>query len=346
MSSIDQVFPGYVQSCGDLYRLFLPWAFILLLVAFIFEFWAAPPSPFGMMKFIIQIFLVVLVLANSNSLITNGQVLVQNWVQQNIPTRPENVAARYQQELAQAQNAPASNKSFWSKLFSSNWFDAIIYAFLTMLSWLAMGIMYLVYTVQRAVLLLCWAVSPLLFPLLAIRPLSYLGLRHVLRILALMLWPIGNALAATVTDGLISAAVNQNFLAGHSVVGSLGYGLQNLLVLTVITIWIIFSTVMAPAFIQKMVVGSSGTASVISQTVGTFFGIGAPALGGTIAWGWQSIRSSAESSTTGSSSNGESGTQDSPPPPGSTPFDPWQPSPADPTGDKEAQDIANKIRKE
>jgi hypothetical protein len=324
----------------------LPWAFILLLVAFIFEFWAAPPSPFGMMKFIIQIFLVVLVLANSSSLITNGQTLVQNWVQQNIPARPENVAARYQQELAQAQNAPSANKSFWSKLFSSNWFDAIIYAFLTMLSWLAMGIMFLVYTLQRSVLLLCWAVSPLLFPLLAIRPLSYLGLRHVLRILAIMLWPVGNALAATVTDGLIGAAVNQNFLASHSVAGSLGYGLQNLLVLTVITIWIIFSTVLAPVFIQRMVVGSPGTASVISQTVGAFFGIGAPALGGAVAWGWQSIRSSGESSPTGSSSNGESGTQDYPPPSGSTPFDPWQPSSDDPTGDKEAQDIAHKIKKE
>src|SRR5215831_18866705 len=194
MPTLDQTFPGFVQACGALYGQFLPWCFVLLLLAFVSEFWGGPPSAYGLMKLITKLFLVVLVIANSNSFITTGQAFVQKWVQQNIPARPENVAARYAQLLAKAQNAPESNKSFWSTLFSSNWFEAIIYAVLTLVSWLAMAVMYLVYALQRSVLLVCWAVSPLLVPLLAIRPASHLGLRHILRIVAIILWPLGNAL--------------------------------------------------------------------------------------------------------------------------------------------------------
>ena len=299
-----------------------------------------------MFKFILKLFLVVMVLANSNSFITSGQSFVQQWVQQNIPARPENVAARYAQQLAQAQNAPESNTSFWSTLFSSNWFEAIIYAVLTLLSWVAMAIMYFVYAVQHAVLLTCWAMSPLLFPLLAIRPLSHLGLRHVLRILAIMLWPLGNALAATVTDGLITAAVNQSFLANHSVVGSLGYGLQNLLAIMVIAIWIIFSTVLAPAFIQKMVVGSPGSAA------GNFTDRGIT------VFNWRA------SGRRGACLGYANGTGNIPlplrlhlrrrrifPPAFSTEGEPnnsadWQPTTEDPTGDDKVRGIVAKLKKE
>ncbi|PWU19873.1 MAG: hypothetical protein C5B50_05435 [Verrucomicrobia bacterium] len=346
MNTVDQTFPGFVQACAALYGHLLPWAFILLLAAFIFEFWGGPPTAYGLLKFIVKLFLVVLVIANSNAFITNGQTFVQQWVEQNVPARPENVAARYQQQLALAQNAPESNQSFWSTLFSSNWFEAIIYAFLTLLSWLAMAAMYFIYAVQRAVLLVCWAVCPLLLPLLAVRPLSYLGLRHALRILAIMLWPVGNALAACFTDGLIGVAVDQNFLASHSISGSLGYGLQNLLAITVIAIWIIFSTVLAPAFVQKMVVGSPGAASAITQTASTLLSVGAPALGGAVAWGWQTVSSAAESKQTSTSTSSESPPPDSPPGPPSSPPAPWQPGADDPTGDKEVSQLISKLKRQ
>jgi hypothetical protein len=345
MATFDQTFPGFITACSSLYSQLLPWAGALLLIAFIFEFLGGPPSAFGMFKFILKLFLVVMVLANSNSFITSGQSFVQQWVQQNIPARPENVAARYSQQLAQAQDAPESNTSFWSTLFSSNWFEAIIYAVLTLLSWVAMAIMYFVYAVQHAVLLTCWAMSPLLFPLLAIRPLSHLGLRHVLRILAIMLWPLGNALAATVTDGLISAAVNQSFLASHSVAGSLGYGLQNLLAIMVITIWIIFSTILAPAFIQKMVVGSPGSAAAISQTVASLFSIGAPAVGGALAWGMQTAREYSAPAAAASAGQDDFSSSFSIEGEPNNSAD-WQPTTEDPTGDDKVRGIVAKLKKE
>jgi hypothetical protein len=343
MATFDQTFPGFITACAVLYRDLLPWAACLLLIAFIFEFMGSPPSAFGMMKFILKLFLVVMILANSNSFITTGQAFVQQWVQQNIPARPEAVAARYAQQLAQAQNAPESNQSFWSTLFStSNWFEAIIYAVLTLLSWIAMAMMYFIYAVQHVALLACWAMSPLFFPLLAIPPLSHLGLRHLLRILAVMLWPLGNALAATVTDGLISAATDQSFLASHSIAGSLGYGLQNLLAVMVITLWIVFSTVLAPAFIQRMVVGSPGSATAISQTIQSLFSLGAPALGQAFAWGWNTSREGSQSAVESGDAPAFVGNFS---PSGTASPSAWQPTTDDPTGDKTVNEIVEQLKK-
>jgi hypothetical protein len=345
MNSIDQTFPGLVTSCAQLYALLMPWGMALMVLAFAFQFWSGPLSPIHWLKFIAMLFCVVLLLAQAHTLINSGQTLIQQWVQQNIPSRPENVAARYKQKLAEAQNAPElKNKSFWRTLFSSNWFEALIYAFLVLISWLAMAMIWFIYNVQRVVLLLCWALCPLLFPLMTIRPVSGIGIRHLLRIIAVVLWPLGLALAATCTDGLLDSAVNQDFLTNHAIAGSLGYGLQNLLAITVIAIWIIISTVAAPAVIHKLIVGSPGSATVITSASSLVAGVALPGIFKSVSFLWQSrdqIRGMFSSSST---------SQPPPPSPGASGSDPsaplpWEPNPGDPTGDQAAQAIVEETKK-
>ncbi len=277
MTPFDQAFPGLLKACMVLYALFLPWSLAILVSAFAFEFWHGPMPPGELIKFLIKLFLVVMLVSKSHDLINDGQALVQHWVEQNIPARPDNVAARYQQLLAAAQNAPANqDQSFWDTLFSSNFFEAIIYALLTLISWLSMAVLFLVYSVQRAVLLFCWALCPLLFPLLAIRPLSNWGLNHFLRIIGIILWPLGLALAATFTDGLLDTAAQQNLLAGSSVLGSLGYGLKTLAAVVVVAIWVLVSSVLAPVYIQRLVAGSGGATMLITKAADLMTGIALP----------------------------------------------------------------------
>ncbi len=362
MTPFEQAFPGFVKSCTDLNAALLPWAMVLLIIAFAVEFWHGPPSPVRLIQFIVLVFFVILLLAKSHKLVTDGQVFVQQWVEQNIPARPENVAARYKELLASAQNAPSGQDvSFWDTLFSANWFEAIMYAVLTLISWLAMAVLFFVYSVQRAVLLLCWAISPLLFPCLAIRPVSSLGLRHALRILSIELWPIGLALAATFTDGLLDAAAAQDFVGGGSVVGSLGYGLKTLLAVGVVALWIMFSSVLAPVYIQKLIVGSSGPAAVLTQAahlmttiaLPSYFGL--PAAASSVRHAASSVMEGAErlwqrARGANTASAGGAGADEMlaalpttfTPPPSSKP---WQPGPEDLTGDRFAQHIADEARK-
>lgn len=176
MTSLDPILPGFIKACAQLYAALLPWGMALLVTAFAVEFWHGAPTAADLIKLLVKVFLVVLLVAKSQDLINDGQKIVQQWVEHYVPALPENVAARYKEKLAEAQNDPSlGDRSFLGTLFSSDWFEAIIFAVLTLVSWLAMAVLFFVYCVQRAALLLCWVLSPLLFPLMAIRPLSGMG---------------------------------------------------------------------------------------------------------------------------------------------------------------------------
>lgn len=364
MTPFEQTFPRFVQSCADLNAALLPWAMILLVIAFAVEFWHGPPSPIRLIQFLVLLFLVVLLLAQSHALVTDGQMFVQQWIEQCIPARPENVAARYKELLASAQNAPAGQdqSSFWDTLFSANWFEAIMYAVLTLISWLAMAVLFLVYNLQRAILLLCWAISPLLFPCLAIRPVSSLGLRHLLRIIGIILWPIGLALAATFTDGLLDAAAAQDFIGGGSVLGSLGYGLKTLLAVGVVAIWILVSSALAPLYIQKLIVGSAGPAQVLTHAAQLVSNTGLPsyfglpvaahsarqAVSATLHGAgqvWQRMHTSTTPAPNTHSVIGEQNLAAFRSATAGPSSAPWRPNPGDPSGDQQAREIAEAARK-
>lgn len=356
MNPPDQALSGFINACADLHASFLPWTLPLLVISFATEFWHRPPTPYGLLKFLVKLFLVILLVTEAHSLINDGQALVQQWVEHNVPTLPGNVAVRFQEKLAQAQNDPTlKDQSFLRTLFSSHWFEAIIFAVLTLVAWLAMGVQYLVYYAQRVVLMLCWTLSPLLFPLLAIRPVSHIGLKHVLRTIGIILWPIGLALASTCTDGLLDVATNQTFL-GPTAAGSLGRGLITLLCLGLISGWIIVSTVVVPAYTQRIFTGSSGAADVMMHGAEMLANTSLQTMGAapaTIQRIVQRGQSAWESATRflhrSTSSNPEATamelvhqrlapTSETPPPT-------WQPSPGDPTGDAQARAIVERTKK-
>lgn len=370
MTPFEQAFPAFVRGCADVHGLLVPWGMALLVIAFAVEFWHGPPAPGELLKFIVKLFLVVLLITKSQDLINDGQTIIHNLIENHVPARPENVAARYQDRLAEAQNAPTKDdRSFWDTLFSANWFEAIVYAVLTLVSWLAMAVLFFVYSVQRALLLLCWAVSPLLFACIAIRPVSGMGLRHVLRIVGIMLWPLGLALAATFTDGLLDAAAAQDFVGGTSVVGSLGYGLKTLLAVAVVAIWILFSSVLAPVYIQKLLTGSSGPTTVITKASDLLTDVAFPAYLGAPAAG-RALRRGARAAADGATwlwdaacrpRTCPTGTETSAGSPPTVVSDPstipsqkdssqsqdmeWRPTPEDPTGDRDAAATLDRFKR-
>lgn len=343
-SPFEQTFPGFVQSCADLHELLVPWGFAILVVSFAFKFYAGPPSPLGLVRFLIKVFLIAMLIANAHRLINDGQALLVRWTLTHVPARPENVAARYREKLAEAQNAPQQrDQSFLSTFFSTNWFEAIIFAALTLLGWFAMALMFFVHSVQRVVLLVCWVLSPVLFPTMAIPPIASLGIRHVLRIIGIILWPLGLALAATFTDGLITTATDQSFLANSSAFGWLGYGLQNLLAVTVIAIWIIFSTIMAPVMIQKLIAGSAGPATVLTGAASLVTDTGLPAV-----VGLSSNRRITPPPRRTSGFTYEATQQLRSPPMAQPPFSPapttWQPPAQDSIGDQQVRIIVDQLK--
>ncbi|MGE3311208.1 MAG: hypothetical protein AB7O66_14665, partial [Limisphaerales bacterium] len=132
MSPFEIAFPGFVQATADLHRSLLPWSLILLTIGFIIEFWHGMPTPFELVKAFVKMFLVILLLARSHELINEGQVYVKTWMDKSIPARPENVAQRFKEKLAEAQNAQETgDESFLDQIFSTrHLFEGIIFALL------------------------------------------------------------------------------------------------------------------------------------------------------------------------------------------------------------------------
>jgi hypothetical protein len=89
-----------------------------------------------------------------------------------------------------------------------------------------------------------------------------------------MIWPLGWGVAGLVTQGMLTFMTDRSFL-NTSVVGNDLYSFQNLMGLAFLGIWIIFSTIAAPGFLQKSIItGSSVGADLFSGA----FGAGRAAL--------------------------------------------------------------------
>ncbi len=331
MTPFETAFPGFVQACAALHSDLMPFAIILLMIGTLFDQAQSNGAPAELIKAYIRAFLILLLLFNSSSLLNDGQALVKTWVERNIPARPENVAERYKQRLREAQQlGDRADESFLRKVLNGDWYEAIILAFLTLISWLAMAVLAFVYSIQRALLIGCWAISPLLFPCLAIRPLYWIGMQHVLRLLGIMLWPIGLALAATFTSGVIDTVVGDTSFADAAFGEAIGKGLTGLLGVGIIAIWIILSTIAAPVYVQRLVTGVSGPATAVSrggELLGTSLVAGAAAASRR-TW----VAASALTTTT-STATSASSTPETLPLSSLAQVAPAGPSPSDPTGE-------------
>ena len=138
------------------------------------------------------------------------------------------------------------------------------------------------YIFQKIILNLGYALSPLLIGFMAIPALKHIGSRYLLNLVAVLLWPLGWAIAALVTQGILDFMTDQSFLSVDPTAQL--YTLQNLLGLSVAAFWIIFSTFAAPTIIQKVITaGALGGSELLSGATATAIQTATAAVSGTVA---------------------------------------------------------------
>jgi hypothetical protein len=135
-----------------------------------------------------------------------------------------------------------------------------------------------------------YSLSPIFIGFMAIRSLSHIGNRYILGLVGVIAWPLGWAVAAIVTQGLLTFMTDQSFLQGSSVSGGVNYGLQNFIGVALLGVWIIFSTIAAPLIIQRALVNG--------------YQAGEALLGGATAAGLSALSAGASTVTTISSREG------------------------------------------
>lgn len=280
MQDFNSLFPHFLERCVELKSALVPVAYLLLVVGVISSTLTGRRSASAYLRTfgrtIVYILLLVYLVTWGNEL----TALTDRAVKEIIRADPAAVFEQYNAALI-AEKSQEEEAGWWDKLFNAGTtiFEAIVSGFLWLFGLFASLIQFLAYIVQKMVLYLGYSLSPIFIGFMAIQSLSSIGHKYLLGLIGVMIWPLGWAVAAIVSDGLLRFMTDQSFLQGNSVTGAFNYGLQDFIGLALLGVWLIFSTIAAPILIQRVVAEGYqiGSALLSGAMSGGFTGTGAAA---------------------------------------------------------------------
>ena len=275
MNNFEAIFPTFLAKCGELHTLLLSMAFALFVTGIIMTVHHRFSHRVALhltVRLMVLTSLLVYLPAWGNLL----QTLLHDSIIQGLGVDPAQTYAEFVALLI-IKRDPSTMSSWWNVLsqLQNISADLIVTVVLWLVGHFASIIMYFAYIFQTVILNLGYALSPLLIGFMAIPALKHIGNRYLLNLVGVLLWPLGWAVAALVTQGLL------DFLSDPT----LEYmdptshlpNLQKTIGTAAVGVWIIFSTIAAPMMIQRVVsVGAlatermfTGAASTAIQTAGS-----------------------------------------------------------------------------
>ncbi len=293
MNNFDSLFPNFTARCADLKSVLMPVAYLLLVTGMVVSTIAGHRSTRAVLTALGRTIVFIMVLTQLVNWGNQIALITDTTVRDVLRADPSNVYQQYNQAL-QAQRSTTTQASWWEKLFNvgTSIFEALISGLLWVFGLLASIIVFYAYLIQKFILYLGYALSPIFIGFLAIRALNQIGTNYLLALVGVMLWPLGWAAASLVTGGLITFMTDQSFLWNQSVGGAAGYAFQNFIGVAVLGVWLIFSTIAAPLIIQRTIThGIQAGAALISgvttatttAAAGGFIAAGTFGAGGGIA---------------------------------------------------------------
>jgi len=283
MASFESIFPTFLQKCAELNELLRIVAFALFIVGTIMLVTHGFTGQ-TLMLHMVRLFVLTALLVFLPQWGNQVQSLLQSSILNGLGVDPSNVQDQYNQLLVIKRDA-GSTHSWWDILGNVTGFTVEI--FISGILWLveqfASLMLFWAYIIQKFILFSGYALSPLLIGLMAIRPLRSVGSRYLMNIFGVLLWPLGWAVAALITQGILDFMTDPSlkYLDPTATI----YTLQESLGVLVVAFWIVFSTIAAPVVIQKvlnhgMLAGGpliSGAVSSFLQTAATTAGAAAVA---------------------------------------------------------------------
>jgi hypothetical protein len=208
------------------------------------------------------------------------QQLLQDSILSGLGVDPKQVYQQFLQLLV-IQRDTTTPTSWWNVLSQLHNFttDLIITAILWLVGWVAALLMFWGYIIQSVILNLGYALSPLLIGFMAIPPLKHTGTRYLTNLAGVLLWPLGWAVAALVTQGILDFMTDPSFefIDPTSTLPDL----QKTIGVAAVGAWIIFSTIAAPVIIQKVVAsGALAGSELLSHGAHTAVQTAAATVGG------------------------------------------------------------------
>ena len=127
--------------------------------------------------------------------------------------RPGQRAGPIQRSSSSSNATPAADRSWWDILGDLNGFtvELLISGLLWLIGQFASLMVFWAYVIQKFILFTGYALSPLLIGLMAIPPLRSIGSRYLMHLVGVLLWPLGWAVAALITQGILDFMTDPSF---------------------------------------------------------------------------------------------------------------------------------------
>jgi len=251
MATFDSIFPTFLAKCGELHTLLLSVAYALFVTGIIVTVhhrFSHKTMLHLLARILVLTSLLVFLPVWGNTI----QNLLQDSILSGLGVDPSQVYQQFNQLLI-IKRDPATQSSWWNVMAQLHNFttDLIISAVLWLVGQFASLMMFWAYIFQTIILNLGYALSPLLIGFMAIPALKHTGNRYLLNLVGVLLWPLGWALAALVTQGILDFMTDPSF--EYIDPTSTLPDLQKTIGVAVVGFWIIFSTVAAPIIIQNVI---------------------------------------------------------------------------------------------
>jgi hypothetical protein len=283
MATFESIFPTFLTKCGELHTLLLSVAYALFIAGVIVTVHHRCTH-----KTLLHLLGRILVLTSLLVFLpvwgNDIQQLLQDSILSGLGVDPSQVYHQFNQLLAIKRDT-TTQTSWWNVLSQLHNYttDLLITVILWLVGLLASLLMFWGYIFQAIILNLGYALSPLLIGFMAIPALKHIGTRYLLNLVGVLLWPLGWAVAALVTQGILDFMTDPTF--EYIDPSSNLPDLQKTIGAAAVGFWIIFSMVAAPIIIQKVVASGalagsellSGGASSFLQTAATTAGAAAVA---------------------------------------------------------------------
>ena len=283
MASFESLFPTFLQKCAELNELLRIVAFMLFIVGTIMLV-VHGFSGKTLMLHMVRLFVLTALLVMLPQWGNQVQQLVQTSILDGLGIDPSNVQDQYNNLLVVKRDA-SSDHSWWDILGDLNGFtvEILISGVLWLVGEFASLLMFWAYIIQKFILFTSYALSPLLIGFMAIRAFRSVGSRYLMNIVGVLLWPLGWAVAALITQGILDFMTDPSFKFIDPTASI--YSLQATVGVVVVAFWIVFSTIAAPLVIQKVLASGAlaggqllaGAASSFLQTAATTAGAAAVA---------------------------------------------------------------------
>lgn len=278
MATFEQLFPTFLQKCVELHELLRIVAFMLFIVGTILLV-VHGFSGKTLILHIVRLFVLTALLVMLPQWGNQAQQLLQTSILDGLGVDPSQVHDQYNQLLAVRRDT-GSDRSWWDIIGDLNAFtvELLITGILWLVGQFASLLLFWAYIIQKFILFTAYALSPLLIGLMAIRPLRSVGSRYLMHIVGVLLWPLGWAVAALITQGILDFMTDPSsrFLDPTASF----YSLQATFGVAVVAFWIVFSTISAPVVIQKVIsYGTLAGGQLISGAVGSFLQTAATTAG-------------------------------------------------------------------